>query len=275
MAKKTVEKVKKITQKKSNLILTLPEEDEIQNYFDDIKSKVTSFNKESLEQDLQTLPKYIEYAKKNGQISLEKKLKEQAYTIIRERVLLRSGINKKVTLEDIVRFIDSIKNHVIKFCELELFPRVIPLEVSEKIQKCKEAELFDAYYILFTDYINEEFINEEQKKTRKINKDPIVFGTINNSKEKYYFIADWIDEYCDISFDSFVGKLKEIKKEYEPENIPVDLDSYLNTIVIELTKEQKEKEEEAKKRLEMKERKEKPRGNLLGKFLYRCFKIFE
>lgn len=54
-----------------------------------------------------------------------------------------------------------------------------------------------------------ETVEERTKKTEQ-KRDPILFGVIRGS-DKLYFIADWIDEYCDLTFEKITSQLsKEI-----------------------------------------------------------------
>ena len=50
-------------------------------------------------------------------------------------------------------------------------------------------------------------MTEEEKR---IKKDPILFGVIYGSN-KLYYIADWVDEYCDLTWDQVVEKLEKDK----------------------------------------------------------------
>lgn len=203
----------------------------IQEYFDQIKANIDKITIESLERTKQELPQYIEAAKRNGQDALVKKMAKYLKIMAREKILLDYGINKLVHLEDIVKYIDNIPNHYVKFCEVKYFPRVIPMDVMTKLQTCREQGLFDEYYILFTDYTSEELLDEEEKKTRTINRDPILFGSFKGNEDRYYYIADWEDAYCDITFDKFVTKLQEVEPGYHPGTIIEDNDEYINNFL--------------------------------------------
>jgi hypothetical protein len=48
--------------------------------------------------------------------------------------------------------------------------------------------------------------SEEKQKM----KDPILFGYIKET-DRLYFIADWEDEYCDLTFDEIVDVIGENK----------------------------------------------------------------
>lgn len=171
---------------------------------------------------------------------------------MKEKVLLKYNINKYVSLYDINRFIDGIEDYVVKFCEIMAFPRIIPNNVVDRIQQMKDLGLFSEFYIVFTDYTDEEIISEKAKKQRQVNRDPIVFGVIDGYQDRYYFIADWVDEYCDITFDKMVSKLQSMDKNYKPNEIVEDTEKYIARVlpyVEESIEEQKKREEEAERRM--------------------------
>lgn len=226
--------------------------EQVQSYFDDLKEKCVDINLDNLEKSLQEIPAQIQKAEKIGQKFLAEKLKRHIYLIMKEKTLLNYGINKYVSLYDINRFIDGIEDYVVKFCEIMAFPRIIPNEVVEKIEKMKSLGLFSEFYIVFTDYTDEEIISDKAKKQREINRDPIVFGTINGYQDRYYFIADWVDEYCDITFDKMVNTLQSMDKSYKPKEIIEGIEEYIAKVlpyVEESIEEQKKREEEAERRM--------------------------
>lgn len=226
--------------------------EQVQSYFDDLKEKCVDINLDNLEKSLQEIPAQIQKAEKIGQKFLAEKLKRHIYLIMKEKTLLNYGINKYVSLYDVNRFIDGIEDYVVKFCEIMAFPRIIPNEVVEKIEKMKSLGLFSEFYIVFTDYTDEEIISDKAKKQREINRDPIVFGTIDGYQDRYYFIADWVDEYCDITFDKMVNTLQSMDKSYKPKEIIEGIEEYIAKVlpyVEESIEEQKKREEEAERRM--------------------------
>ena len=210
--------------------------DQVQEYFDNIKDSFVTLKPEYLKKNMGLLPNYIELAKKTGQLSLAKKLEENLIIMIKERVLLDNQIVKVITGDQICKYIDSIRNHYVKFCELEHFPRIIPAKVLQKLEECKDKNLFDEYYILFTDYTDEELLSEQQKEKRKVNKDPILFGAFKENQNRFYFIADWVDEYCDITLDKFLLQLKNVSGDYKPRILVENTEKYINDFLKEYTK---------------------------------------
>lgn len=103
--------------------------------------------------------------------------------------------------------------------------RRIPPEIIARIEKCKG--IFDKMYVVFTDYTHRE---ERRVEAVKREKDPILFGTFQDAAtrtivERFYFIGDWVDEYCDLTLDKMVATVQEkanrdiIKKFSTPESL--------------------------------------------------------
>ena len=222
-------------------ILSL-ENNDVQEYFDNIKEKANKIDRKLIDKNLKEITSYIERAEKLGQTALARELKNTTVVFVLEKRLLKYDIHYYVNMKDIVKFIEQIKGHVIKFCELEYFPRVIPNEIAERIIDIKENNLFDEYYILFTDYTDEELLNNEEKEKRKVNKDPIIFGRWNIYPNRYYIIDDWVDEYCDIDFDKFIRELHKVDPKYKPNHILEDNDMYINRLIESIKNENKEEE---------------------------------
>src|SRR5699024_9424503 len=63
----------------------------------------------------------------------------------------------------------------------------------------------------FTDYTGKI---ERQVEKERIEKDPILFGTFQDKNsqtviDRFYFLGDWEDEYCDLTLDKMVNKMKK------------------------------------------------------------------
>lgn len=48
----------------------------------------------------------------------------------------------------------------------------------------------------------------------------MVFGSYAYAKDRLYFIADWTDDYCDLTLSKVVEKLKETSPEFELAQVP-------------------------------------------------------
>ena len=171
-----------------------------------------------------------------GQTALQEELIRGLITNRYESVLYAEGCYYAVTEEQVAKFASQCEKGL-KLSYLKNFSRPIPQEVIDKVAKMNELEVFDNYVILYYDpegTVYKETAYEEAKR-----RDPIIFGVIAGSK-KLYYVADWIDEYCDLTLDAFVDALG-IEKD----------DLYFDAEEIKKAKEEKlkeKKEEEPKKR---------------------------
>lgn len=143
-----------------------------------------------------------------GQTEGMKKLIFLIETVEKEREIVKLGIDTFVYFEDIEDYIDNVAKNVVKIIELERYERDIPDEVVEVIKQTKN--LFSKFYVVFTDYTGK--VEKQVQKER----DPILFGTFQDAKsktllERFYFIADWEDEYCDLTLGRMVAEVKDAK----------------------------------------------------------------
>lgn len=135
------------------------------------------------------------------------------------------GIDTYITADDIFNFLEvyaSKGEGNLKICELSDYMREVPEDVCEKWAKVKSQ--FDKAYVLFTDYPDKNrksdtTATDKVVEKKKKEKDPILFGALKvdtgsssmsgNMSERLYFIADWVDEYCDLTFDRLLEKMTE------------------------------------------------------------------
>lgn len=112
-----------------------------------------------------------------------------------ENILFKAGFKQYQTQESIIKFIKQCKKGLC-LTEIEYFDRVIPEDVMKKFDAAEATKQFDNYYILHYDpkKSNNPYYTSDLKP-----KDPIMFGVIKGSS-KLYYIADWIDEFCDLTY---------------------------------------------------------------------------
>lgn len=177
-----------------------------------------------------------------GQTALQEELIRGLITNRYESVLYAEGCYYAVTEQQVARFASECEKGL-KLSYLKNFSRPIPQEVIDKIAKMNELEVFDNYVILYYDpegTVYKETAYEEAKR-----RDPIIFGVIAGSK-KLYYVADWIDEYCDLTLDAFVDSLG-----IEKEDLRLDAEE------IKKAKEQEKQENKTKEKSKKKKKNNK------------------
>lgn len=206
-------------------------------YFEELKSNLSQIELKELESQMEAVSEQILLAKKLGQTNMLHKLSFVYQTILKERVLLANGLDIYLHKEDIVKYIESVtpKNSV-KIIELDRFPRVIPPVNAEEILKHKH--LFDEVCIVFTDFTDDDHQSEADKQVINRNRDPIAFGYFKNESanlrhDRYYFITDWEDEYCDLTLTKLIEELGKLGVKEPQKTIPWDANDHLNQIVVE------------------------------------------
>ena len=196
-----------------------------QEYFDVIKDKKNHITDEQLadvyDNCLELLAKY----KITGQTKGIKKLLFHLECIEKEREIVKLGIDTFVYRDDIEFYIDNVASDVVKIIEIENYEREIPDEIVEIIGQVKDK--FDQLYIVFTDYTGKV---ERQVQEERRSKDPILFGTFQDNATKsvidrFYYLGDWVDEYCDLTLDKMVNETKNVGKRdiIRTVNTPVDI----------------------------------------------------
>lgn len=178
-----------------------------QEYFNIIKERKHKVTEEDLvriyDNCLELIQKYI----KTGQVKAANKLMFHLDCLEKEKDIIKAGVDTFIYRSDIEDYIDNVAKDVVKVIELENYERDIPEEVVEVIEKVKDK--FTKMYVIFTDYTGK--VERSVEKERR-EKDPILFGTLQDEAtrtiiERFYYVADWVDEYCDLTLDRMVDEM--------------------------------------------------------------------
>lgn len=199
-------------------------------YFQYVKERQNIATDELLSKVYDNCLKLLSRYKLTGQKKAMQRLLFQLDCIEKEREIVKLGINRFVYLDDIEYYIEEVASDVVKIIELENYERNIPDEVIEQYSKVKD--LFNKFYVIFTDYTGK--IEKKVEKERR-EKDPILFGAFaknpnrvssDDLNERFYFIGDWVDEYCDLTLDKMVTEVEEISQKniLHPIKTPEDLE---------------------------------------------------
>ena len=178
-------------------------------YFDKLKGMKKDITEEYILQVLDNCLELMKRPKMLGQKKMVKKIYEQSQILIRELEVVKAGFQTYVLRDDIVYYIDKIAKKPVKIIELENYEREIPEEVADKVISAQD--LFDEFFVVFTDYTGEA---ERTVEKEKRDKDPILFGVIHHPDtdrvptNRLYYIADWVDEYCDLTLEELCNQYK-------------------------------------------------------------------
>lgn len=176
-----------------------------QLYFKYIKRKFGTIERMKLDSRLKKLEKAFLKAADNGQEMLGDKIMKDLARETRESAMYAKGVKHFIEHSDLHKYKNSIRGGHISDTKLADFTRVIPNDVLAK--KKKVEDLFDGFVIYH--YYNEKVETERAKKQKMSPeeksrmRDPVLFGVIRESN-RLYFIADWEDEFCDLTFEEMV-----------------------------------------------------------------------
>lgn len=163
----------------------------------------------------------VKKAEKSGQTALLEKLTRELIIQKYESVLYAFGYSQYITEEQLVNFVKKTEKGL-ALDYLYQYVRIIPDEVLKAKEELDKLEVFDNYVILHydPDMTGVEQTEEEKIEEVKKKQDPILFGVIADSK-KLYYIADWIDEYCDLTWEQIAETLgkEEVEKSQLTEKV--------------------------------------------------------
>jgi len=187
-----------------------------QLYFSYIKKKFGILERVKLDGRIKRVEKAFDEAIEAGQNMMAEKILSNLSREIRESVISAKGITRYIERDDLQKFKHNIKEGHISDTMLKYYTRVIPKPILEKVKKLKG--VFDDFVIW---HYYEEKVEEKRAKKQKMtqeekaaHRDPVIFGIIKETN-RLYFIDDWEDEYCDLSFDEIVDVIghSAIKKD--------------------------------------------------------------
>lgn len=182
-------------------------------YFDYLKGAKKNITTESLKESYEVFLKLAEKYRRLGQNESLRRLCFLADALTKEEKLIEMGITTYVYRDVIEDYIEHVADKTVKIVELSRYMREVPDELVETIEKVKP--VFDELYVVFTDYTGKE---ERKVEKERRDKDPILFGAFRNGtnvSDRFYFLGDWVDEYCDLTLDKMVEEYR-VKKGVSP-----------------------------------------------------------
>ncbi len=147
----------------------------------------------------------IAQAKTAGQYDMLKKLESEKGIRAFENLLYAKGHHKVLTEAQLLEFTDKCENGLC-LDWIKNFVRPIPADVVAAKAQCDQDHLFDNYAVLHFDPQNKATTVEARAEEIAKRRDPILFGLLRGSR-KLYFVGDWQDELCDLTFQEIVDTL--------------------------------------------------------------------
>ena len=183
-----------------------------QEYFEIVKGKKQHITDEDLLRVYDNCLTLINKYKITGQSVGLQKLIFHLECIEREREIVKAGIDTFIYRSDIEDYIDNIAKDTVKIIELNRYERELPDEIVNVVEKV--GPLFNQMYVVFTDYTGKV---ERQVEKSLRSRDPILFGVFQDLVsqsvvERFYYLGDWVDEYCDLTFDKMVSEIRPVRK---------------------------------------------------------------
>ena len=181
------------------------------DYFEKIKGLKQEAKEEDIQIALDFALSKMEKFKVLKQADAARILNQYVDMFKKEIEIIHAGFTTYVLKKDIEYYMNKLSDKAVFCCELADYPREIPDDIFDKIKD--HLDLFDHIYIIFTDY-TQKVSKHIDKKTRE--KDPIMFGAVDRMGStykpvvgpRYYFIGDWVDEFCDLTLEQMIEKFK-------------------------------------------------------------------
>lgn len=214
----------------------------------ELKSATKQISNKDLRKAYAAAEELAKKFKRTGQTEAARLLYANTYTFNKEQWLIDHGYTKfiqKSVLEDLC------ENHKdsVYLTSLQRFERPLPEHAIEAMEETKE--IFDAYYVLYTDYTGKE---DRKIEAEARERDPILLGAFkvklkDETETREYFcrrvyvIAEWEDAWCDLSMEKL---LEDYNTESTEIQLPFDLKSLEEQFQQLIpTKSDKDEEEDA------------------------------
>lgn len=199
--------------KKESIIDKITPTKKVESVFKEIVSERLVLEKDK--KHIKEFQALITTAENAGQADYAEKLKYELAVYYQEMKLYKAGFLNYVTEAQMIKALTNADKKF-RLDWIQNFNRSIPAPIVKvKTDLDNELKAFDNYIIMHYDPFNKNDVMTKTQKKKEIEKakDPILFGVIAGSR-KLYVIADWIDEYCDLTFDKLTDMTDTEKLQY-------------------------------------------------------------
>ncbi len=194
--------------KRNFIIKEVPQEEKlpeitVEEFFKSVKNSAEELV--LINERYENYEKAIAHLKASGQTALLENMSFNLDIYRAESQLFATGRTKVITEENVIEFAKKASKEL-KLDWVKNYTRSIPGKVIDVKIKMDELNIFDNYVVLhFDPHGTGTKLTEQDKKDKK---DPILFGVIAGS-QKLYYIGDWVDKYCDLTFEMMVETIGE------------------------------------------------------------------
>ena len=183
-------------------------------YFDFLKNSKQTITTDVLKSSYGAFIELGQKYQKLGQKEALARLCFLADTLQKEEKLIEMGVTTFIYKDVLEDYIEHVADKTVKIIELSRYTREIPDELVEVVEKT--TDLFDQFYVVFTDYTGKE---ERKVEKERRDKDPILFGCFKKGTsvaDRFYFLGDWVDEFCDLTLDKLIAEYQKKKDGVSP-----------------------------------------------------------
>jgi len=172
-----------------------------QLYFKYIRSKFKILERSKLDKRLAILEKAFDKVVSAGQIALGEKIMKDIARESKESMIYAKGVTVYVERSDLFKHKHNLREGHISDTKFADFTRVIPDKI---LKRKKELEcVFDGFVIFHYWHESQSDVKKMSSEEKAKMKDPVLFGVIAET-DRLYFIDDWEDEHCDLTFEEIV-----------------------------------------------------------------------
>jgi hypothetical protein len=165
---------------------------------------------------------------KLGHSALGEKFLAKISYEVRMSEIYASGVKMFLSKSLIDKYKYKVRDGHIADTQFNKYTGVIPDHILKVKNELEKRKVFDAFIIYH--YWNEELEEKKEKKQprtaeeKSAMRDPILFGVCADIPDKLFFIADWDDDYCDLTFDEMINQLPVEDKDVEVSSNPSKFD---------------------------------------------------
>ena len=131
-------------------------------YFENLKNAKQTITTDALKNSYSIFIKLAEKYAELGQTESLKKIIFLSDVLSKEEKLIEIGVTTFIYKDVIEDYIENIADKTVKIIEMSRYMREIPDDLVEVVDKTKD--LFDEFYVVFTDYTGQEERKVEKER---------------------------------------------------------------------------------------------------------------